>query len=987
MVIAKYVPDVPREKIIEAMERFDIELRESPKWKSWEGKRNHKYAIKYEDRLYPEKEIIILATGAPRNSFAGGPEAISYLEDRGFTVVRLKRPKENDIFEFSEDDFSEKVDGTTWRGQLSKILRQDLSEITGEIIGGGAVYGMHQLLFHDKRYDKKYIHPKLLFSLNVEARTCEFGFYIEKGIAENEDSALVMNGTWSWHSLVSYLEDEESVNKLREDLVSNDLEIALELWGPDEKLTFTPKEDGLQMNRLADGSTQVFSWEQFVDYLKSLPANQWCDFHIRRVLKIGDDRKISLKPVLDTFVTVAPYYYSVRTYGSRAEVLYLLGATKERDEVVPLESFFNENGRFTSWWSYPVRDEYQDLIRENLPLSFLLYQGGELFVEWTITDFVTSHSGDGIVSPWPDYTLEEERDRTKMGERKSEICKTWFLVEGMKRLDPPESLNKYVHYESGEIFVPQSLISSFGYVRQRELKPGGAYGLNELNEIYNYFADRGFHFSNEVITNYCLALKTKPFVILSGISGTGKTKIAQIFAEFMCPPKEVTVSETPENGEREFYVKVGKQLYNSSELNVTAQTAGYFDIPEKGKSKNLVFEFGDTEIPIRLINVGFTDTAKYGRQLFAYFKKEVMNWVRENFYLGDFMKVTVLDDEMTRYRLEKYEPEARSLIEKRIAFISVRPDWMDNRGLLGFFNLLTGEYQPTELLKLMLKAKDDPERPYFVVLDEMNLAKVEYYFSDFLSCMESRVLGENGVIEQEPIKLHDQEEEIEFTDSEGQTYYVPPLMEIPPNVYFTGTVNVDETTYMFSPKVLDRANTIEFNEVDLASYGKGEPSPTGSAFKVKQDAGISSLFGQAVLATDVHFKSMPDRFKSYLETLNDILKRHHMHFGYRVANEVSLYIKNALELLEPGNDMLALDLQILQKVLPKFHGSRQRLEKPLLQLLEFCFGDEVESDPEFNAVVVQYDDSLEDALFPRTASKIIRMLKTLGEQGVVSFVE
>ncbi|MBU4175505.1 MAG: NAD(P)/FAD-dependent oxidoreductase [Actinobacteria bacterium] len=133
MIKAKYVPDVPREQIIDALERFDIELRESPKWKSWEDKRNHKYAIKYEDRLYPEKEIIILATGASRNSFAGGPEAISYLEDRGFTVVPLRPDK---VFEFSEDDFSEKVDGTTWRGQLSKILRQDLSEITGEVIIG-----------------------------------------------------------------------------------------------------------------------------------------------------------------------------------------------------------------------------------------------------------------------------------------------------------------------------------------------------------------------------------------------------------------------------------------------------------------------------------------------------------------------------------------------------------------------------------------------------------------------------------------------------------------------------------------------------------------------------------------------------------------------------------------------------------------------------------------------------------------------------------
>ena len=76
--------------------------------------------------------------------------------------------------------------------------------------------------------------------------------------------------------------------------------------------------------------------------------------------------------------------------------------------------------------------------------------------------------------------------------------------------------------------------------------------------------------------------------------------------------------------------------------------------------------------------------------------------------------------------------------ERRIAFISVRPDWMDNKGLLGFFNILDEKYYATPFLRLVLNARDNPNKPYFVILDEMNLAKVEQYFSDFLSIMESR---------------------------------------------------------------------------------------------------------------------------------------------------------------------------------------------------------------------------------------------------------
>lgn len=358
-----------------------------------------------------------------------------------------------------------------------------------------------------------------------------------------------------------------------------------------------------------------------------------------------------------------------------------------------------------------------------------------------------------------------------------------------------------------------------------------------------------------------------------------------------------------------------------------------------------------------------------------------------NFNLGDIMKIAILDDDMNRYRIEKYQPEVRTVSEKRLAFISVRPDWMDNRGLLGFYNLLTGEYQPTELLKLMLRAKDDPDRPYFAILDEMNLAKVEYYFSDFLSCMESRMPGEVGTIEQEPVKLHDQEEEIEFTDSDNRTYYIPQVLEIPTNLYFSGTVNVDETTYMFSPKVLDRANTIEFNEVDLLSYGTGHTPVTSTTFRLKQNVDVRTLFGGVELATGENYRSLPEDMRSSLETLNEILKPHHMHFGYRVANEVSLYLKNAIEFVGPDSAIIALDLQILQKVLPKFHGSRQKLEKPLLQILMFCFDEEVEDEPRFDQVVAKAEEQLGDATFPRTASKVIRMLTTLSEQGFVSFVE
>lgn len=369
-------------------------------------------------------------------------------------------------------------------------------------------------------------------------------------------------------------------------------------------------------------------------------------------------------------------------------------------------------------------------------------------------------------------------------------------------------------------------------------------GFTRPGDLYLYFKKQGFFFSKEILTRYFLSLKTKPFVILTGISGTGKTKIAQIFADYICQ------DETPE---------------------------------EKGK---------------------------------------------------------------------------------RIAFVPVKPDWMDNKGLLGYYNLLDEKYHDTPVLRLLLDAEQNTEKPYFIILDEMNLAKVEQYFSDFLSIMESRTLDNP---KGEALHLHSAGK-VQAQDGKGD---VPPSFNIPPNVYFTGTVNIDESTYMFSSKVLDRANVIEFNDVDLANYENGVdssgrfvlkdadvrnrllPGENGAPFSSKTD-----YSGALIIAPDVH---------GYLEGLLNILRPYHLHFGYRVINEIAHFVRNAHELIQNFKLEEVMDIQILQKILPKFHGTQGKLEAPLNKLFDFC--------------------NAEDARFPRSAQKLERMLQNLKVQGYTSFIE
>ena len=353
--------------------------------------------------------------------------------------------------------------------------------------------------------------------------------------------------------------------------------------------------------------------------------------------------------------------------------------------------------------------------------------------------------------------------------------------------------------------------------------------------MYFLFQEKNYKFSDELLSRYYLSLKTKPFVILTGISGTGKTKIAQIFADYMCQN----------------------------------------DSPEEKK--------------------------------------------------------------------------------KRIAFIPVRPDWMDNRGLLGYYNVLQEKYVKTPLLELLLAAKSNPNKPHFIILDEMNLAKVEYYFSDFLSIMESRTPDK---LEGEAIPLYDKDQEQDST--------VPYEIHIPQNVYFTGTVNVDESTYMFSPKVLDRANVIEFNQVVLdrkiQKIGNNEDK-----FLLSDSEVIDFLYEekqQLVQFSDLKNNDLAQVSDVIVELLM-ALEKYNMHFGYRVADEMARFIILSKDNINKFNWKEALDIQILQKILQKLHGTRAKLEDPIKDLINYCKGHE----------------------FTRSEGKLKNRKKNLNNNGYASFIE
>lgn len=252
--------------------------------------------------------------------------------------------------------------------------------------------------------------------------------------------------------------------------------------------------------------------------------------------------------------------------------------------------------------------------------------------------------------------------------------------------------------------------------------------------------------------------------------------------------------------------------------------------------------------------------------------------------------------------------------------LQVKPNWHDSTDLLGFRNAMAeGSYQKTELIKFLFKAYHFSETPFFLCLDEMNLAPVEQYFAEFLSAMESK----------EPVPLNDISEKdsnlfelgCEWEDS--LEYLKMNGFSIPKNLFIVGTVNMDETTNQFSRKVLDRAFTIEMTDVDFTNYGNVTDPSYGDTLK---PAIIESLLNgeKAVSALDEEDK----KADSSLVKVQKALASTPFAIAYRFANEYTL-LKRAIKCFDVGNEMKldALDQAVLMKILPRIAGERDYIEK------------------------------------------------------------
>ncbi|WP_457567168.1 hypothetical protein [Desulfurobacterium sp.] len=541
-----------------------------------------------------------------------------------------------------------------------------------------------------------------------------------------------------------------------------------------------------------------------------------------------------------------------------------------------------------------------------------------------------------------------------------------------------------------------------------------------------YSTNRPFYLSNKlylvphIINSFYNALKTKGFVILAGLSGTGKTKI---FEEF--------VKCFPELGPKLRSEKwIVFKHSNEKLLRVEKEEIEF----NKGKIK--VKDFIDS------INesLGYPTARKVYLKIADYYtslipvieklkeKTHLINARGINNHLATYIACifgfeVIESDDAQKLNLKQLDKHLKIIeIEtetKNNLFFAIRPDFKDTKSLLGFYNPLKETYHSTPLLEFILRAsknyleKGQEADPFFVLFDEMNLARVEYYFADFLSILETKrfnnkdkalkeyklkefikTLGFNSLKEDnfmftsQSIKLHSE-----------NLHDIPQEVFLPPNLYFVGTVNIDETTYMFSPKVLDRSFTIEFDVGSFSKYLKFLKNNRTEDKKVNMTEELKAQLkkdfineGDFASINKEKVKEFADNNQNFikkLEQINSILKPYNLHFGYRVFDEIMMFLHNSQNsLLRFKNLDEAFDVAIKMKVLPKFNGTRQKLWEPIIKLLM----ELLEEKKEVN-IEKLLDNGIPDlktlnnkTTYKHTAHKLFKLLHELNTQGFSSFI-
>ena len=556
----------------------------------------------------------------------------------------------------------------------------------------------------------------------------------------------------------------------------------------------------------------------------------------------------------------------------------------------------------------------------------------------------------------------------------------------------------------------------------------------KADELISEFSRKGFHYSKDIIFDYYLSLITKPFVILTGISGSGKSKIAEIFAEIVGNDDSKSYELIPVKPNW----RDNKGLFGYHNLI----DGGYYLTP---MIKLFLRALADQDNPYFLIldEMNIAKTEHYFADYLSLIESRRIFEKKKGSSLADLKKLFRYETKITlseaiilsaidinkpgvALKIEEYRLNRFSELWKSTFYggnnwtAQYRSELNQGTGRLAnrvFEKVADGEYRLKD--KSALSADDAAtvtklENMYSDIFKGKTVVQDNIVLHNCNKCIDEN--GNSCECEHCPYAAEDRYLCELLYDKETEHYYVPSELPIPLNVFTVGTVNVDETTYMFSPKVLDRSNVIEFNEVDfggLYSLSPAQIALVESASKLITtpdfyfDAGTDMPQMRITLPSAASVNDFASKCPTEFDVLIRlfaVLKKQNMHFGYRVMNEISCYMCNAVVNTTYANrEQVAFDNQILQKVLPKIYGSYDKIWNPLVEML----GELLNTREDYSGLDA---DALIDKLkqisggtikslelngtaaktyfkYPKSAIKIVEMLEDLELAGFATYIK
>ncbi|TPH13254.1 McrB family protein [Litorilituus lipolyticus] len=494
--------------------------------------------------------------------------------------------------------------------------------------------------------------------------------------------------------------------------------------------------------------------------------------------------------------------------------------------------------------------------------------------------------------------------------------------------------------------------------------------------IQEHCLDKNFYFEDDTLYNFHCCLQTKPFTILYGPSGTGKSKIAELYADFICDKNALDLNEhlcfvpvrpnwTSPSDLMGFYDYLNDQFVPSDFYN--------FMVKAEADEDNPYFLILD-EMNLSVVEHYFSDflACLESRRLVGAVDHDLENWESEvsdtSPKTASQAAITAFFDLVDNGHLILTEPFDRTILRDH----PIMQQWVKDHSKYphtkdqGFLTLFKSEFNQK------VTGGTTPKRlagKFFQYLgpNQAQLATTRNYdLSDLTTGIVQSLLKQSKKIEQHPLEIYKNANEVKS-------------MPIPLNLYIIGTINMDESTHALSSKVLDRANTIEMNNVSIDILNT----------QVVQDGtlkvdNLNHIFSKIkTLPTINSAKALNQNKPELIEliySINDGLNQYRTNMGHRSIFEITHYINNYIA--ECGDESLAeeaLDLQFCQKLIPKLMGADERVELSILHTVAALTEGALNNpDHILTADMTQYN-------YSKTLDKLQRMYKYYTQNGFVNF--